>query len=94
MGLGDEDPAVDRWVVERGGLTTTIIAVSDPSEVVAVATELVDAGVQSIELCGAFGPKWVTEVIAATDGRVPVGGVSYGAESVPALAGLIASVNA
>jgi hypothetical protein len=90
LGVGNEDPAVDRAVIERGGLTTTIVAVPERSAAVTVAAELVDAGAQSIELCGAFGPKWVAEVVEATDGRVPVGGVNYGMESVPALAALFA----
>ena len=29
LGLGAEDPAVDRAVIGRGGLTTTIVAVPD-----------------------------------------------------------------
>ncbi len=94
LGLGDEDPAVDREVVERGGLTTTFVAVPERSAAVEVAADLVDAGAQLIELCGAFGPKWVAEVIEATGGCVPVGGVSYGMESVPALASLFAPADA
>lgn len=94
LGLGDEDPAVDRAMIERGGLTTTIVAVPERSAAVEVAADLVDAGAQSIELCGAFGPKWVAEVVEATGGRVPVGGVNYGMESVPALASLFAPADA
>lgn len=45
-------------------------------------------GAQSIELCGGLGSKVVAEVIEATGGRVPVGGVTYGVESVHALAAL------
>ena len=90
LGAGNDDPAVDRAVIERGGLTTTIVAVPERSAVVEVAAELVAAGAQSIELCGAFGPKWVAEVVEATGGGVPVGGVNYGIESVPALASLFA----
>ena len=94
LGLGDEDPAVDRAVIERGGLTTTIVAVPERSAAVPVARELVDAGAQSIELCGAFGPKVVADVLEATEGRVPVGAVTYGVESIPALASLFAPANA
>jgi hypothetical protein len=90
LGTGDEDPAVDRAVIERGGLTTTVVAVPERAATAKVAAELVDAGAQTIELCGAFGPKVVAEVVEATDGRVPVGGVTYGMESVPALASLFA----
>ncbi|QEW03465.1 DUF6506 family protein [Microbacterium lushaniae] len=72
----------------RGGLKTTIVAVPDPAAAAAVAVELVDDGAQSIELCGGFGTEVVAEVAAAVDGRVPVGGVTYGMESVPLLAKL------
>ena len=90
LGAGEEDPAVDRAVIERGGLTTTIVAVPDRAAAVDVAVELVDAGAQSIELCGAFGPRWVAQVVDATGASVPVGGVTYGMESVPQLAALFA----
>lgn len=90
LGMGEEDPAVDRAVIERGGLRTTIVAVPEKSAVVQVAVELVDTGAQSIELCGAFGPVWAARVIEAIGGRVPVGSVTYGMESVPSLAALFA----
>ena len=31
LGMGEEDPAVDRAVIERGGLRTTMVAVPDKS---------------------------------------------------------------
>jgi hypothetical protein len=86
---------VDRAVIQRGALTTTIVAVPERFAAVQVAAEeLVDDGAQSIELCGSFGPKWVAEVVEATGGRVAVGGVSYGMESMPALASLFAPASA
>ena len=90
LGLGTEDPAVDRAVIERGGLRTTIVAVPEKSAVVQAALELVDGGAQSIELCGAFGPVWAARVIETTGGRVPVGAVGYRMESVPSLAAMFA----
>jgi Family of unknown function (DUF6506) len=90
LGLGTEDPAVDRAVIERGGLKTTIVAVPERSAAPPIAIELVDGGAQSIELCGAFGPIWAARVIEAIEGRVPVGAASYGMESVPSLAALFA----
>jgi hypothetical protein len=90
LGLGSEDPAVDRAVIQRGGLTTTIVAVPDRQSAVQVALELVDGGAQSIELCGAFGPTTTAQVLQAVGDRAPVGSVTYGMESVPALAALFA----
>ena len=48
LGNGGQDPAVDRAVIDRGGLTTTVVAVPDRSAAARVAAELVDAGAQSI----------------------------------------------
>jgi Family of unknown function (DUF6506) len=88
LGTGEEDPAVDRAVIERGGLTTTIVAVPDRAAAVDVAVDLVEAGAQSIEVCGGLGPAVALEIIAATNGRVPVGAVTYGVESIHSLAAL------
>jgi predicted polyphosphate/ATP-dependent NAD kinase len=90
LGLGDEDPAVDRAVIGRGDLKTTIVAVPDRDSAVDVAVELVEAGAQSIELCGGFGTATAARVIDAVGDRVPVGAVSYGSESVFSLARLFA----
>jgi hypothetical protein len=94
LGLGGEDPATDRAVIQRGGLTTTIVAVPDRESAVQVAIELVEGGAQSIELCGAFGPTATAQVLQAVGDRVPVGSVTYGVESVPALAALFAPATA
>ncbi len=89
LSTGEEDPARDRAVLERGGLTTTIVAVPDRDAAARVAVDLVHAGAQSVELCGGSGPAVVADVVAAIDGPVPVGGVSYGIESVALLAQLL-----
>ena len=59
--------------------------VHDKESVVEVARELVADGVQAIELCGGFGPRWVTEIGDAIDHAVPVGSVMYGPEYRKAL---------
>jgi hypothetical protein len=87
-GTGEEDPAVDRAVVERGGLRTTFVAVPSEADAAPVAAELVDAGAQSIELCGGFGAGVLPDVVEATGGRVPVGQVRYGMEAIHGLAAL------
>jgi hypothetical protein len=90
LGVGTEDPTVDRAVIENGGLRTTIVAVPERSAAAKVAVELVEGGAQTVELCGAFGAATVARVIEATGGRVSVGSVTYGMESVPGLAALFA----
>jgi len=77
LGSGVEDPAVDRAVIECGGVRTTIVAVPEKSAAVQVARDLVANGVQAIELCGAFEPAWAMKVIEATGRGVPVGSVIY-----------------
>jgi Family of unknown function (DUF6506) len=94
LGLGSEEPAVDRAVIHRGGLITTIVAVPDRESAVQVAIELVEGGAKSIELCGAFGPTTTAQVLQAVGDRVPVGSVTYGMESIPALAALFAPTTA
>lgn len=89
-GLGQENPETDRAVIEAGGLRTTFVAVPDEDAAVAVAVELVDAGAQTIELCGGFSATVLPNVVEATSGRVPVGQVRYGMEAIPGLAGLFA----
>lgn len=49
-----------------------------------------NAGAQTIELCGGFGAGVLPGVIEATGGRVPVGQVGYGVEAIGGLAALFA----
>jgi hypothetical protein len=90
LGLGSEDPAKDRAVIEAGGLTTTVVAVPDRASAARVAAELVADGAQSIELCGAFTAADTARVIDAVGDRVPVGSVTYASDAIPALAALFA----
>lgn len=53
---------------------------ADKSQVIEVAKALVDEGYQMIELCGGFGPEWISKVKEAIHNKVPVGGVFYGPE--------------
>jgi predicted polyphosphate/ATP-dependent NAD kinase len=67
------------------------VGVSSPSEGVAVAQQMVNEGVQLIELCGGFGPAWTARVQEAIEHRVPVGSVSYGPESIDGMHALFKS---
>jgi Family of unknown function (DUF6506) len=83
----ETDPRADRLVIERAGVRSIIVAVPEPSAVVRVAVDLVDEGVQFIELCGGFEPIWAGRVADATGGRVPIGTVGYaGGASIARLA--------
>ena len=88
LGLGDEDPAVDRAVIEKGGLTTTIVAVPDEQSAVAAARELAGDGAQAIEFCGGFSDAVRRDALKATNDTVPIGQVKFGMASVHGLAEL------
>lgn len=75
------DPATDRIVRERGDTRTTFVAMPEEALAGPIAVELVDEGVQSIELCGGMGPVPAARVIEAVGHRVPVGLVTFGVES-------------
>jgi len=53
----------------------------DKEKVIEIAVQLVNEGVQMIELCGGFGPLWIAKVTEAINGVVPVGSVAYGPEA-------------
>src|SRR5690606_27132338 len=83
------DPGADRFVIEREGVRSTVVAVPEQAAVVQVAMDLVREGVQFIELCGGFEPVWAGKVVEATGGSVPVGCVGYaGGASVARLAAI------
>jgi len=67
-----------------------VVGVSDASQGVAVAKEMVAEGIQLIELCGGFGPVWTGKIIEAIDHAVPVGSVGYGPESIDGMYHLFA----
>lgn len=64
------------------GFEIITVGVSQPSEALVVAKNMVENGVQLIELCGAFGPIWTAKILEAIDAEIPIGSVGYGPESV------------
>lgn len=78
---GSEDGVVTH-TIETSVQRTDLVHVPTAADAVPKAVELADAGVELIELCGAFGPVWAAKIIEATGGRVPVGTVAYGPEAV------------
>ena len=79
------DPARHRVTMSSGVFEMIAIGVAEPGQACAVARALVAEGVQLIELCGGFGPRWTAKVIEAIDHAIPVGSVGYGPESIDAL---------
>jgi hypothetical protein len=60
----------------------TLLPVPDESAAAKVALELIDEGVQLIELCGGFGLLEAARVVEAVVGRVSVGHITFALESV------------
>ena len=79
------DPARHRQVMQSPAFEMVSVGVSSPAQGVAVAQQLVREGVQLIELCGGFGPKWTAQVQEAIAHKIPVGSVAYGPESIDAM---------
>ena len=79
------DP-VDTIVQVNGGSRTTIVGAPDESAAARIALDLIGDGVELIELCGGFGPLAGATVIEAVNGRVPVGSVLFGMESLTTVA--------
>ncbi|MFJ8228823.1 DUF6506 family protein [Streptomyces sp. NPDC094448] len=75
-------------VVRRGpdGSAVHILTAPDPASAAALAAEYADRGVTGIELCGATGFPWLSEVEAAVRGRARVGTVLFGFESLIGIA--------
>ncbi|MGI5145230.1 DUF6506 family protein [Plantactinospora sp. CA-294935] len=88
------DPVADRVVVDRAGQRTSLVPVPDESLAASIAVELVEEGVELIELCGGFSVPAVARVIEAVSGRVPIGHVTFGAESVAGAAAYSARFDA
>ncbi|MFL1378124.1 MULTISPECIES: DUF6506 family protein [unclassified Nocardiopsis] len=76
------DPEADRTVLERAGQTTYLVPVPRSSDAPRVALELIEEGVELIELCGGFSLEAAAAVARAVGGRVPVGHVTFAVDSV------------
>ena len=86
----DLDPAQHRMVMRSPAFEMIAVGVTRAEQGVAVAKQLVDEGVQLLELCGGFGPVWTGKIIEAIGGKIPVGSVGYGPESIDAMYALFA----
>lgn len=76
------DPGVDRFERVDSRVRIIVVFVPEPAAAVPIAVDLVKSGVELIELDGGLGVTWAAKVIEATGGRVPVGAVMFGAESL------------
>lgn len=84
------DPAVHRQRLASPQFEMITVGVASAGQAPAVARELVDGGVQLLELCGGFGPVGTARVIEAIGDRIPVGAVGYGPEAIDRLQAIFA----
>jgi hypothetical protein len=71
------DPEIHQSIIESPKHLTLIYGVKTIEEGCALAQKIVDDGCKLIELCGGFGAEGARKVIAAVEGRVPVGFIDY-----------------
>lgn len=57
------------------------IGVPSVSDAPALARQLIEEGVELIELCGGFGGAGLAAIVSAVHGRVPVGAVFFGVDA-------------
>jgi hypothetical protein len=77
------DPKKDRVVRDSRSGRLTIVALSNATDIPAVARELADGNVRLIELCGGISPAWRHKVSKAVAGKAKVSSVTFGIESLP-----------
>jgi len=73
----DVDPQQDRQTVVTPQVELTAVAVSNYKEAEAVAVDLVNDGIEAIELCGGFGNRGTARIADALSGRAAVGVVRF-----------------
>lgn len=70
-------PELHRQQLDSELFRATIIGVSDITQAIAVARQLVAQGIQLLELCGGFDASDVEQLIATLPKEVPVGHVRF-----------------
>ncbi|MFI0405742.1 DUF6506 family protein [Actinomadura sp. 3N508] len=80
------DPTIDVMTVQNGSGRTRVRAVGKQEEMVELVSRLVGEGVTQVEICGAFGAVWHAAAGRAAGGKVPVGAIYYGFESLTGVA--------
>jgi hypothetical protein len=80
------EPATDVMTIQNGSGRTRVRAVGQPEQMAELVSQLVGEGVTQVELCGAFGAVWHAAAGRAAGGRIPVGAIYYGFESLAGVA--------
>lgn len=81
-------PDVHRTSLKSSEFETVIVGVERPELAIDVAKSMREQGVQLIELCGGFEPKWAEEIMRQLDNSIPVGHMSFNPQSLKLLKSL------
>lgn len=73
--MGDFESESDHASIHYGA--AQIIGVANIQEACVIARELCAAGIDCIELCGAFEAEGARMIIEATENKIPVGYVTH-----------------
>lgn len=71
------DPTKHQANIETSEVTLLVRGVKDYDEAVKVAKQLVNEGVQAVELCGGFGHIGTAKIVEAVEHKIPVGTVRF-----------------
>jgi predicted polyphosphate/ATP-dependent NAD kinase len=74
-----DEPADEPRIDTLGSLIC--IGVPSVSDAANLARQLIEDGVELIELCGGFGGAGLAAIVSAVQGRVPVGAVFFGVDA-------------
>lgn len=71
------DPKKDIQIVATPKVELTAVAASNYQEAERVAVQLVNDGIEAIELCGGFGNRGAARIADAVNGKAAVGVVRF-----------------
>jgi hypothetical protein len=79
----DGDPGSRITMSQSAFIDLIVVPTKDYQQAAEVSKQLVEQGIQAIELCAGFGNVGVAKVAEAVEGKVPVGAVRF--DSHPSL---------
>lgn len=83
--VGGADSKKHSAVVDTPKFRVHVYGVNTPEEGVELCKDLVEKGIVSIELCGAWGYEGASKVAQAVGDKVPVGLVTHQVRNAPKL---------
>ncbi|MBW8184311.1 DUF6506 family protein [Shewanella nanhaiensis] len=82
-------PTQNSSVIENKYFKTQVVGVSTVEQAITVCRELIEEGVQVIELCGGFGEENASKIINSLDSQTPIGFVGFSVSETQKLTKLL-----